>query len=163
MAVEEYLTNSKFYFELDGITDLLIKNVSGPEIEMEVAGGDAPLGCTKGGKTQTQATIGGVKYNSAITLTFIAGNEGTQKKLEDWYVKCHSEAFSGGAVEARKSRKTGSLVVYDGDGKEGMRFDFTDLFPSTLKQAGGTLGTDQSGQLAEDTLELKFTKLIRKK
>ncbi|MFW6360099.1 MAG: phage tail protein [Chroococcales cyanobacterium] len=158
---DEFLTNAKFYFEIDGITDLLIKNVTGPEISMEVAGGDAPIGCTKGGKTQTQATIGGVKYNSAITLTFIAGNEAVQKKLEDWYIACHAESFAGGEVKARENRKTGSLVIYDGDGNEGMRFNFIDLFPGTLKQYSGTLGPDQAGQLAEDTLELKFTQVIR--
>ncbi|MFY7804351.1 MAG: phage tail protein [Limnoraphis robusta] len=158
----EFLTNSKFYFEIDGITDLLIKKVSGPEITIEVAGGDAPIGCTKGGISQTQAVIGGVKYSSAITLTFVAGNEAAQKKLEDWYIKCHAEAYSGGKTEARKNRKTGSLTIYDGDGEE-MRFDFTDLFPGTLKQASGVLGVDQSGQNAEDTLELKFTKIVRKK
>ena len=160
--MEELLTNSTFYFEIDGISDLLIKTVSGPEIELEVAGGDAPIGSTKGGKTQTHATIGGVKYNSSITLTFIAGNEGVQKKLEDWYTKCHAEAYSGGETESRKSRKTGSLVVYDGNGKEGMRFNFTDLFPSTLKQGGGTLAIDGGSNLSEDTLELKFTQVIRK-
>jgi phage tail-like protein len=162
MAGIEYLTNSKFYFEIDGITDLLVNKVTGPSIEMQVAGGDAPIGCTKGGKTQTQATIGGVKYSSSITLTYVAGNEGVQKKLEDWYVACHAEAFAGGAVKARASRKTGSLVVYDGDGNEGMRFNFIDLFPDNLKQGNGTLGPDNGGQLAMDTLELRFTQVIRK-
>lgn len=159
---DEFLTNAKFYFEVDGITDLLIQKVSGPEIELVVAGGDAPIGVTKGGKTQTQSVIGGVKYNSTINLTYVAGNEGVQKKLEDWYNQCHAEAYSGGEKKGRTNRKTGSLVVYDGDGKEGMRFDFTDLFPCDITQAGGTLGLDQSGQIAVDTLQLGFTKLVRK-
>ena len=158
---DEFLSSAKFYFEIDGITDLLIKKVTGPSIEIEVAGGDAPIGVTKGGVTQTQATIGGVKYNSTITLTYVAGNEGPQKKLEDWYVAVHAEAYSGGQVKGRSNRKTGSLVVYDGDGNEGMRFNFTDLFPCDIKQAGGTLGVDQSGQIAEDTIELGFTQVIR--
>lgn len=159
---DEFLTNSKFYFEIDGITELLVKSVNGPEITIEVAGGDAPIGVTKGGISQTQSVIGGVKYNSGVTLTYVAGNEGVQKALEDWYIKCHSEAYSGGKTEARKNRKTGSLTIYDGDGNE-MRFNFTDLFPSTIKQASGTLGPDSSGQVAEDTLELKFTKIVREK
>lgn len=159
---EEYLTNSKFYFDIDGIQDLLIKSVNGPEITIEVAGGDAPIGVTKGGKSQTQSVIGGVKYSSAITLTYVAGNEGVQKALEEWYIKCHAEAFSGGQTQARTNRKNGSLIIYDGDGKE-MRFDFTDLFPGTIKQASGTLGLDKSGQVAEDTIELRFTKIVRVK
>jgi phage tail-like protein len=157
----EYLTASKFYFELDGITDLLIQKVTGPEIELSVAGGEAPIGVTKGGITQTQSVIGGVKYNSTITLTYVAGNEGIQKKLEDWYIKCHAEAFSGGKVEARKNRKTGSLVIYDGDGGE-MRFNFQDLFPLDITQAGGDLSPDKAGEIAVDTMQLGFTQVIRK-
>jgi phage tail-like protein len=158
----QYLTNSKFYFEIDGVTGLFIKTITGPEIEMEVVGGDAAIGVTKDAKTQTQATIGGVKYNSTITLTYVAGNEADQKKLSDWYNDCHPDTYSGGSSKAMESRKTGSLSIYNPDGKEAMRFDFTDLFPGT-KQQISNLAVDQGGQLAEDTLELYFTKVIRKK
>lgn len=157
----QYLTDSKFYFEIDGVTSLILKNVTGPEIELEVAGGDAAIGSTKDAKTQTQATIGGVKYNSTVTLTYVAGNEADQKKLADWYNDCHPDSFSGGASKAMDSRKTGSLVIYNPNGKEAMRFNFIDLFPGTKKQIG-SLAVDSAGQLAEDTLELYFTQVIRK-
>ncbi|WP_017327657.1 phage tail protein [Synechococcus sp. PCC 7336] len=156
----QYLTSSKFYFEIDGITSLLVKTVTGPEIEMEVAGGDAPIGVTKDAKTQTQAVVGGVKYNSTVTLTYVAGNESDQKKLSDWYNDCHPDSFTGGASKAMDSRKTGSLVIYDPNGSEAMRFNYTDLFPGTKKQIG-SLSVDSGGQLAEDTLELYFTKVVR--
>ena len=162
MADIQYLTNSKFYFEIDGVTELVLKAVTGPEIEMEVAGGETAIGVTKDAKTQTQATIGGVKYNSTITLTYVAGNEADQNKLSDWYNDCHPDTYSGGESKAMESRKTGSLSIYNPDGKEAMRFDFTDLFPGT-KQQTSTLSVDQGGQLAEDTLELYFTQVIRKK
>lgn len=157
----QYLTDSKFYFEIDGVTALVLKSVTGPEIEMEVAGGDSAIGSTKDAKTQTQATIGGVKYNSTITLTYVAGNESDQKKLADWYNDCHPDAFSGGASKSMDSRKTGSLVIYNPNGAEAMRFNFIDLFPGTKHQIG-TLSVDSGGSLAEDTLELYFTQLIRK-
>lgn len=156
----QYLTNSRFYFEIDGITGLFIKTVSGPEIEMNVAGGETAIGSTKDAKTQTQATIGGVTYNSTITLTYVAGNEADHQALSDWYDECHPDTFSGGASKAMDSRKTGSLVIYDPNGAEAMRFNFVDLFPGTKKQIG-TLSVDSSGELAEDTLELYFTQVIR--
>ncbi|MGD1852680.1 MAG: phage tail protein [Leptolyngbyaceae cyanobacterium] len=158
----QYLTNSKFYFEIDGVTALAVKTCSGPEIEMEVAGGDSAIGVTKDAKTQTQATIGNVKYNSTVSLTYVAGNEGDQKKLSDWYNDCHPDTFSGGASKAMDSRKTGSLVVYDPNGKEAMRFNFIDLFPGTKKQIS-SLSVESGGNLAEDTLELYFTKVTRAK
>ena len=71
----QYLTSSRFYFEIDGVTSLLVKKVSGPEISMTVAGGDAAIGVTKDAKTQTQATIGGVEYGSVVSLTYVGGNE----------------------------------------------------------------------------------------
>lgn len=157
----QYLTSSKFYFEIDGVTALLVKTVSGPSISMTVAGGDSAIGVTKGAKTQTQAIIGGVEYDSAITLTYVGGNEGDQEKLFSWYNKCHPDAYSGGGSEAIASRKTGSLVIYDPDGKEAMRFNFTDLYPGSITQIS-SLSVDSGGQLAEDTLELYFTQVIRK-
>ena len=157
----QYLTNSKFYFEIDGVTGLSVKTCSGPEISLEVAGGDAPIGVTKGAKTQTQATIGGVKYNSTVTLTYVAGNEADHKKLSDWYDDCHPDSFSGGTSKAMDSRKTGSLVIYNPNGEEAMRYNFQDLFPGTKKQIG-TLAVDSNGNLAEDTIELHFTQVIRK-
>lgn len=157
----QYLANSKFYFEIDGVTSLTLKSISGPEIELEVAGGDGAIGVTKDAKTQTQATIGGVKYNSTIALTYVAGNEGEQKKLSDWYDDCHPDTFSGGGSKAMDSRKTGSLVIYNPNGKEAMRFNFTDLFPGNKKQIG-SLSVDSGGSLAEDNIDLYFTQVIRK-
>ena len=58
------------------------------------------------------------------------------------------------------SRKTGSLVIYDPNGSEAMRFNFKDLFPGTKKQIG-TLSIDSNGSLAEDTIELFFTQVVR--
>ena len=157
----QYLTSSRFYFEIDGVTSLFVKKVTGPSIALKVAGGDAAIGVSKDAKTQTQATIGGVEYDSRITLTYVGGNEADQKKLYDWYNKCHVDTYSGGGSEATKSRKTGSLVLYDPDGKEAMRFNFTDLFPGTATQIN-SLSVDSGGQLAEDSLELYFTQVIRK-
>ncbi|MGK7905699.1 MAG: phage tail protein [Synechococcus sp.] len=157
----QYLTNSKFYFEIDGVTALSLKTINGPEIEMDVAGGDSAIGVSKDAKTQTQATIGGVKYNSTMTLTYVAGNEGEQAKLSKWYDDCHPDTFSGGSSKAMDSRKTGSLVVYDPNGKEAMRFNFTDLFPGSKKQIS-SLDVSSGGQLGEDSIELYFTQVVRK-
>lgn len=157
----QYLTSSRFYFEIDSVTSLFVKKVTGPSITLKVAGGDAAIGSSKDAKTQTQSTIGGVEYDSRITLTYVGGNEADQQKLYEWYDKCHPDTYSGGGSDATKSRKNGSLVIYDPDGKEAMRFNFLDLFPGTKTQIS-SLSVDSGGQLAEDTLELYFTQVIRK-
>ncbi len=111
----EFISNAKFYFEADGLTELLVQKISGMQMKMTVAGGDAPIGVTKDGKTQTQATIGGVEC-SEITVQCVATSE--SKQLLEWYNKCHAEALSGGKAEGRKSRKLGKIAIYDGDGSE---------------------------------------------
>lgn len=159
MPEAEYITNSSFYFDIDGI-ELVIKSVSGISIEMKVAGGGTAIGCMKGGKAQTQAVPGGVTYGSAVTLKFVAGNEGSQQAITDWYQKCHPQSYTGGAKEGRSNRKTGSFVIYDGNGNEGARYTFFDLFPNNLTQTK-SVGVDKMGELAEDSIELQFTKLVR--
>jgi len=155
----EYLTNSSFFFDIDGM-ELVIKKVAGIKIQMKVAANNAAIGCMKDGKTQTQSTPGAVTYGSAVTLEYVGGNEADQQKITDWYKKCHATSFSGGATESRKQRKTGSFFVFDMNGKIGAQFDFTDLFPSNLTQTD-SLGVDKSGELAIDKMELRFTKCMR--
>jgi hypothetical protein len=159
MADIEYNYNSSFWFDCDGL-ELVIQKVSGLSIEIKVAAGSGAIGCMKDGKTQTQATPGTVEYGGAVKLEYVAGNESDQQKITDWYRKCHATSFSGGTTEARKNRKTGSLFIFDGGGKITCQYDFIDLFPSNLTQTE-TLSVDQAGELAKDTMELRFTQVLR--
>jgi phage tail-like protein len=155
----EYLTNSTFFFDIDGL-DLVISKVSGLKIEMKTAANKAAIGIGKDGKTQTQCTPGATSYSSGVKIEYVAGNEADQEKLTKWYQKCHATSFSGGATQSRQERKTGSLFIYDGNGKVCAEFEFIDLFPSKLTQTD-QLGVDKSGELAKDTLEFRFTKCTR--
>lgn len=159
MADIEYLTNSTFFFDIDGL-DLVISKVSGIKIEMKVAANKAAIGIGKDGKTQTQSTPGATSYSSGVKIEYVAGNEADQEKLTKWYQKCHATSFSGGATDARNQRKTGSFFIYKNNGEIACEFEFIDLFPSKLTQTD-QLGVDKSGELAKDTLELRFTKLTR--
>ncbi|MBU7587412.1 MAG: phage tail protein [Nostoc sp. TH1S01] len=152
----EFISNAKFYWEADGLTDVLVKKVSGMQMKMIVAGGDAPIGVTKDGKTQTQATIGGVEC-SEITLECVATAD--SKQLLDWYNKCHAEALSGGKSEGRKNRKLGKLSIYDGE-QEKVQYEFTDVFPTSYATGDFTAG---SGDLLTETVTIGFTYFERKK
>ncbi|ALF53067.1 hypothetical protein ACX27_09765 [Nostoc piscinale CENA21] len=152
----EFISNAKFYWEADGLTDVLVKKVSGMQMKMIVAGGDAPIGVTKDGKTQTQATIGGVEC-SEITLECVATAD--SKQLLDWYNKCHAEALSGGKSEGRKNRKLGKLSIYDGE-QEKVQYEFTDVFPTSYATGDFTAG---SGDLLTETVTVGFTYFERKK
>ncbi|MFN6567003.1 hypothetical protein A6770_19585 [Nostoc minutum NIES-26] len=152
----EFISNAKFYFEADGLTEILIQKISGMQMKMTVAGGDAPIGVTKDGKTQTQATIGGVEC-SEITIECVATAD--SKQLLDWYNKCHAEALSGGKAEGRKNRKLGKLAIYDGQ-DEKVQYEFTDVFPTSYATGDFTAG---SGDLLTETVTVGFTYFERKK
>ncbi|MBH8560929.1 phage tail protein [Nostoc sp. CENA67] len=152
----EFISNAKFYFEADGLTEILIQKISGMQMKMTVAGGDAPIGVTKDGKTQTQATIGGVEC-SEITIECVATAD--SKQLLDWYNKCHAEALSGGKSEGRKNRKLGKLSIYDGQ-DEKVQYEFTDVFPTSYGTGDFSAG---SGDLLTETVTVGFTYFERKK
>jgi hypothetical protein len=159
MADIEYNTNAAFYFDCDGM-ELVIEKCTIPPIEMKVAAGSGAIGCGRGGKTQTQATPGAVEYGSGLKLEYVAGNEAEQKKISTWYKKCHPTSFSGGATESRKNRKTASLFIYDMNDNIGAQYDFIDCFPSNLNQTS-QLDVSKPGELAKDTMEIRFTKMVR--
>lgn len=73
-ATPEFLTFSRFYFEVNNNTKLLIAKASGISITIETTDQTAPIGSTKGSNrgaiTQTQATPTGVSTQN-ITLEFM--------------------------------------------------------------------------------------------
>ena len=152
----EYLYSSKFYFEADGLTDLIVQKVSGIQMKMTVAGGDSVIGVTKDGKTQTNSTIGGVEC-SEVTIECVATAE--SKKLLDWYNKCHAESFSGGKSEGRANRKNAKISVYDGK-DEKAQFELVDIFPTSYETGGFDAS---SGDLLTETVTIGFTRITRKK
>ncbi|MEC4853907.1 MAG: hypothetical protein SAJ12_23240 [Jaaginema sp. PMC 1079.18] len=92
MAADELLGNSKFYLEIDGMTDLIVQKVSGLKIDLDAAGDMKAFGVTKGAKSAMQATVAGVT-SATITVQFVATKE--DQSLHDWYRASHSV---GGAI-----------------------------------------------------------------
>jgi len=147
MAKGEILANSKFYMEFDGITELVVKKVSGLSIKLESAGDTKSFGVTKGAKSLMQATVSGVT-SGVITVEFVATVE--DHSMHNWYRKSHSIGgpSAGGGSTDKGLRKTASLTIYNQGGAEAARWDFTGVFPQSYKtskmEPGGTeLFTEQ--------------------
>jgi hypothetical protein len=99
MASGELLASSKFYVQFDGLDDLTVKKVSGIQITLETAGDKKPMGVSKGGKSQMQATVTGVS-NGKITVEFVSSVEDdrlmkspilNQLKAEEHRVKAYGK------------------------------------------------------------------------
>ena len=70
MAKGEILACSKYYFNLSGLDDLVVKSVSGISSTLQTAGDMASYGVSKNAKSVIQATVTGVT-NNKITVEFV--------------------------------------------------------------------------------------------
>lgn len=157
MAAGEILSCSRFYVELDGLSDLIVKKVSGVKITLETAGDKKPFGVTKGGKTEMQATVTGIS-NGKVTVEYVGSVE--DRRLVDWYSDCHSEPIAGGGTTAKGARKTGSITLYNQGGDEAARWNLTGVMAASYKST--KLATGESNLMTE-TVELVYESLHRVK
>jgi len=157
MAAGEVLACSRFYVEIDGLEELIVKKVSGIAITMEVAGDKKPFGVTKGGKSQMQATVTGTS-NGKVTVEYVDTVE--DDRLMKWYEDSHSEPIKGGGSATKGERKTGSIVLYNQGGEEAARWNMTGIMPASYKSTKLEAG---STNLSTETVELVFENILRVK
>lgn len=146
MAGGEFLTNCKFYFEADGLTDKMVYKVSGIKSETPAAGGDKVLGSTKGGRNIRQAAPTQVKCQP-ITVQ-IYQQEG-DRDLNKWYQDCNKNA--GGASDWNSNRKGCSIVAYNLQGTEVARWNLENAYPTNYE--AGDLEAE-SNENATETITL---------
>ena len=151
----EYLTFSRFYFEVEGKDKLLISKVSGISITIETTDATAPIGATKDIKTATQATPTGTSTEN-ITLEFVS--TGDNNTLIEWYLKCHPKPRDGGARKQMDERYTASLVFYKQDGGEGARWNITDAIPAKYSTSPVSA---EGNELFIEKIEIAHAGLVR--
>jgi phage tail-like protein len=157
MAKDEVLACSKFYFQLDGYEDLIVKSVSGVGITLQVAGDVKSYGVTKDGKSVIQATVTGIE-NGKVTVEYVSTVQ--DRRLLDLYSDSHSEVIAGGGSVNKGKRLTGTLVFYNQGGEPAAQWDLTGImaasYKSTKMEAGSTA-------LATETLDFVYEHLHRMK
>ncbi|MEM7794736.1 MAG: phage tail protein [Cyanobacteria bacterium P01_C01_bin.118] len=148
----EVLTNSRFYLEIDGMNELIIKKVGGLQITLEAAGDKKSFGVTKKGKSRMQATVSGVT-SGTITVDFVATSE--DMSMHDWYRASHPAVgpMEGGVSENSGERKTAALTVYNQGGEEAAMWQFTGVFPKSYKTSKMEPG---STELFTETVEFVY-------
>ena len=151
----EYLTTSRFYFEYDASTRLLISKCSGISISIDPAAEGQPIGVGKGIVTQTQTTPTGVSYEN-MTLEFVTTRE--NDILLNWYLDAHPKSSVGGGRPTMNNRFSGGLVIYKQDGHEGARWSIRDAIPAKYTT---TQVQSESTDLFKETVEIAHAGLIR--
>ena len=157
MANGEILASSKFYVEIDGLTDLIVKKVTGISTTLQTAGDMKSFGVTKGGKSVIQATVTGIT-NAKITVDFVATVQ--DKRLYQWFMDSHSQVSVGGGSKTKGERKTGSIILYNQGGEEAARWNLTGMMPSSYKSTKLEAGAEG---LTTETVEFVYESLHRVK
>jgi phage tail-like protein len=139
----EFLTACRFYFEADGISDKVIKEISGLGVESTPA--QEVHGSSKGGRATRQATPTVAKFTN-VTIKVIATSD---RDLYTWYEKCNKNM--GDPSQWSSNRKNGSVAAYDQSGNEQARWEIVYCYP--CKYTGPTL-TASGGDMANETVEL---------
>ncbi|VXD24504.1 phage tail protein [Planktothrix paucivesiculata] len=143
---------SRFYVEFDGITQAQIKSMAQISYEGKVTGNAKPIGSSKGGIHDRQTTSGGYDSNPAMTVeVYLCDSpQGASAQMYKWFQEC-LPVSEGGNGNWSNNRKSGSVVVYDPNGKEILRWNLERAWPKKYSIADA----DVTGQdLAVETYEL---------
>ncbi len=150
MAEGEVLAGSRYYVEIDGLSDLIVKSISGIGITLDTAGEMQAFGVTKEGKTQIQATVTGVTQGT-LSIVFVATVE--DNRLVEWYRDSHSPPISGGGTATKGERKNASISLYNQGGTEAARWEYKGLMPKDYTSSKLTPG---STELYTETLTFAY-------
>lgn len=127
-ATQELLTTFSFHVELDSIDIGAFKEASGVDSETQIIEYKESLA---NGKIIIRKTAGAMKW-ADITLKRAID---TSRDLWEW----RKLVEQGSLKDARKS---GSIVLYDSEGTEVARWNFTNGWPSKWKGADLNAGED---------------------
>lgn len=142
------IPTSRFYVEFDGITEKPVKSVTPPQFGGQNAGAGEALASTKGGQTLRQNTSAGFEQNPNIKIEVYV-TEGDMD-FYNW-MKAVMPTSAGGDGKWSENRKNGSVVGYDSEDTEVLRWNLTNAWPSSYKVSAFSA---DSRDLAVETLEI---------
>lgn len=130
------ITTSRFYVEFDGMTDKLIKSVQEVAFQGQVKGFEKALASTKGGKTIRQSTSAGFEENPNFTIEVYL-REGDMD-FYNWMKGTMPTSYSAGSSATgdgkwAENRKNGSIVAYDPQDKEVLRWNIKNAWIKSYK------------------------------
>jgi phage tail-like protein len=133
----ELLTNTRYYWEGDGIDMLEIYQIEGLNSEVEIKGSES-VGSGRGGRGIRQATPAGREKFGKVTLKLYATNE---KQVWDWYRACINNAGAGSEWDA--NRKATSISCYDQGGDMQARWEMKNTVPTKYELASMKVDDNQ--------------------
>lgn len=151
------IPNSRYYVEFDGLTEKLIKSVSEVTFTGQTAGHEKPLASTKGGKTIWQSTSSGFEENPNVTIEVYVTED--DMDFYNWMLTTMPKS-EGGQGQWSSGRKNGSIVAYDSEDNEAIRWTLTNCWIKSYKVSDFN---SESKDLAVETFEIIAEQINRAK
>ena len=151
------IPNSRYYVEFDGLTEKLIKSVSEVSFTGQTSGHEKPLASTKNGKTIWQSTSAGFEENPNVTIEVYV-TEGDMD-FYNWMLATMPKS-EGGQGKWSANRKNGSIVAYDSEDNEAIRWGLTNCWIKSYKVSDFN---SESKDLAVETFEIIAEQINRVK
>lgn len=143
-----------FYLEIAG-QNIILTGVSGLDVEADVVS-IQQVGAT--GRSEMVKTRGNVNKAADITITRMAPMDAMSDPIWTWFKDIRDKGMGG--ITRTKTRKDGSIVLYDGAFSEVGRFNFSKGWPSKI--ATDAVSTD-SNEAVKETITLVIERLDRVK
>lgn len=151
------IPTSRFYVEFDGLTEKMVKSVTEVSFTGQTSGHEKPLASTKDGKTLWQTTSGGYEENPNFTIeAFLVEGD---MDFYNW-MKASMPKSEGGDGKWADNRKNGSIVGYNSDDKEILRWNVTNAWIKSYKISDCSA---ESKDLAVETYEIVCEQINRVK
>jgi phage tail-like protein len=147
----ELLTNTRYYFEADGLDALQVFQFEGLNTEVQIQG-DKTVGSGKGAIGMRQATPAGRETYGKVTIKLYATNE---NQLFRWVRQTITNA---GTSDWSSNRKLASITCYDQAGTMQARWEMTNTVP-TKYEVGSFKADDQ--QLLLETIVIMHENVER--
>jgi phage tail-like protein len=149
------LIATNFFLEIDGSLISSLEEVSGLDIELEVAEISQR---TQDGQFIQHKTFSKPKLTGEMSVKRIAPLDATSDEVWKWFNVIRDKGMS--ADNRSGERKNGSVVIYDTTMKEIARWNFYSGWPSKISSDSFTVGSNDP---VSETITLQYEKLERKK
>jgi phage tail-like protein len=152
---QDPLIATNFFLEVDGSIISSLSEVSGLDVEVEVAE-VVQRGAT--GQLIHHKTLSKPKWVGELTIKRTAPLDATSDPLWKWFVDIRDKGMS--ADNRGGERKNGSVVIYDSTMTEVSRWNFYNAWPSKISSDSMTVSSNDP---INESVTVQYEKLERKK
>jgi phage tail-like protein len=155
VAKSDPLVANHFFLEIDGEVVAQLSEVSGLDVELEVAEIQQQVAS---GQYEQRKAFSKPKWTGEISIKRLAPVDATQDALWKWFNDIREKGMKISSLD--QQRKNGSVVIYDSTLAEVARWNFYNAWPSKISNDSFTVGGNDP---ISETVTIQHEKLERTK